>query len=198
MVNAKIKTIENKLKASEEKISLILGIGVVLLVAGLILNYWPNRTKSGSVDIAGETQDGVAQPKSGEALEPGYTVSKGENLWQIAEKKLGSGYAWQKIAELNKLSNPDVLEVGQVLVLPSQAETDIVALPKTGPLLSTDELIKDDVYTVQTGDSLSKIALRAYGDMFAWAKIFEANRTQVVDPHTIEPGMVLVLPRDNG
>lgn len=49
-------------------------------------------------------------------------------------------------------------------------------------------------YTVQAGDSLSKIALEAYGDGSEafWRLIYNANRELIGDnPNLIQPGMVL-------
>jgi nucleoid-associated protein YgaU len=53
---------------------------------------------------------------------------------------------------------------------------------------------KIETYTVQKGDSLSKIAKRIYGDANSWKKIFEANRDRIDDPDLIQPGWVLKLP----
>jgi nucleoid-associated protein YgaU len=49
-------------------------------------------------------------------------------------------------------------------------------------------------YTVQRGDSLSKIAQHAYGHANRWREIFDANRDQLDDPDLIQPGQVLKLP----
>jgi nucleoid-associated protein YgaU len=49
-------------------------------------------------------------------------------------------------------------------------------------------------YTVQPGDSLSKIAKQYYGDANAYNKIFEANRDKLSDPNKIQVGQVLVIP----
>ena len=51
-------------------------------------------------------------------------------------------------------------------------------------------------YTVVSGDSLSKIAKRVYGDASKWPKIFEANRDKIKNPDLIHPGQVLTLPAD--
>ncbi len=53
---------------------------------------------------------------------------------------------------------------------------------------------KIETYTVQSGDSLSKIAKRIYGDANAWKTIFEANRDQIKDPDLIHPGQILKVP----
>lgn len=49
-------------------------------------------------------------------------------------------------------------------------------------------------YTVQSGDSLSKIAKRVYGDANAYHQIFNANTDQLSDPDKIQVGQVLTLP----
>jgi nucleoid-associated protein YgaU len=49
-------------------------------------------------------------------------------------------------------------------------------------------------YTVVSGDSLSKISKRIYGDASKWKKIFEANTDQIKNPDLIHPGQVLKIP----
>ena len=49
-------------------------------------------------------------------------------------------------------------------------------------------------YTVQSGDSLSKIAKQFYGDANAYMDIFNANKDQLNDPNKIFPGQQLVIP----
>lgn len=50
-----------------------------------------------------------------------------------------------------------------------------------------------NTYTVQSGDSLSKIGQR-YG--VGWQKIYEANRDKLDDPDKIYPGQELVIPSE--
>ncbi len=49
-------------------------------------------------------------------------------------------------------------------------------------------------YTVQRGDTLSKIAKQMYGNAMAYPKIFEANKPMLSDPDKIYPGQVLRIP----
>jgi nucleoid-associated protein YgaU len=49
-------------------------------------------------------------------------------------------------------------------------------------------------YVVVSGDSLSKIAKREYGDAQKWPQIYEANRDIIKDPDLIYPGQILRLP----
>lgn len=49
-------------------------------------------------------------------------------------------------------------------------------------------------YTVQPGDSLSKIAKKIYGESGRWKEIWEANRAKIPNPDLIHPGLELQLP----
>jgi nucleoid-associated protein YgaU len=49
-------------------------------------------------------------------------------------------------------------------------------------------------YTVQPGDTLSKISRQFYGDANQYTKIFNANRNVLPDANTIRPGQELVIP----
>ncbi len=52
------------------------------------------------------------------------------------------------------------------------------------------------MYTVKSGDSLSKISKEVYGDANQYPKIFEANKPMLKDPDKIYPGQVLYIPQD--
>lgn len=49
-------------------------------------------------------------------------------------------------------------------------------------------------YKVVSGDSLSKIAKREYGNANEWTRIFEANKDILKDPDKILPGQMLKIP----
>ena len=49
-------------------------------------------------------------------------------------------------------------------------------------------------YTVERGDTLSKIAKEQYGNDMKYPVIFEANRPMLKDPDRIYPGQVLRIP----
>ena len=50
------------------------------------------------------------------------------------------------------------------------------------------------IYIVVSGDSLSKIAKREYGNANEWNRIYEANRDLLKDPDKIYPGQKLKIP----
>lgn len=46
-----------------------------------------------------------------------HTVKSGETLWAIAKKYLGDGSKYTELAKINKISNPNVIKIGQVIKL---------------------------------------------------------------------------------
>lgn len=50
------------------------------------------------------------------------------------------------------------------------------------------------MYTIASGDSLSKIAKREYGNAKDWTKIFEANKDVIKDANKIYPGQKIKIP----
>lgn len=50
------------------------------------------------------------------------------------------------------------------------------------------------MYTVKSGDNLSKISKEVYGDPNKYPVIFEANKPMLSDPDKIYPGQVLYIP----
>lgn len=52
---------------------------------------------------------------------PTHTVASGEYLWKISEARLGSGNRWVELFAFNRdvLPNPNLVEVGQVLKIPT-------------------------------------------------------------------------------
>jgi nucleoid-associated protein YgaU len=146
-----------------------------------------------------------------------YTVKDKDTLFLIAQKYYGDGYKYSKLVEVNKIGDENNITVGQVLQIPkldqavayaspapsAQPAADQAMSPQTsntgygtgGAVNQTiwGEKIDGETYTVQTGDWLSKIAGRAYGDVMLYTKIAQANN--ITDPNLIEPGTVLKIPR---
>jgi nucleoid-associated protein YgaU len=76
-------------------------------------------------------------------------------------------------------------------------QTEIVAdIQVTGPAAGAGggAAAAARTYTVQAGDTLSKIAKEHLGNANAYMKIFDANKDQLTDPDKIKPGQVLKIP----
>ena len=78
-----------------------------------------------------------------------YTVQSGDTLWQIANKY---GTTVQEIANINRIANPNLIYPGQVLQILENSTVAGKEERGTGSI----------VYTVKSGDTVSKIAM-AYG-----------------------------------
>ena len=47
-----------------------------------------------------------------------YTVVRGDTLWGIAKRFYGNGSRYPEIAKANNIPNPDIIHIGQVLLIP--------------------------------------------------------------------------------
>lgn len=54
----------------------------------------------------------------------------------------------------------------------------------------------DEFYIIEKGDSLWKIAEKAYGNGIKYKEIFEANREVIEDPDKIFPGQKIRIPKN--
>lgn len=77
----------------------------------------------------------------------------------------------------------------------------ILAVGNIEGIATVEDLMAVDVpapeaqfYTVVSGDSLSKIAKKYYGNAMKYPEIFEANKPMLKDPNLIYPGQVLRIP----
>jgi len=73
--------------------------------------------------------------------------------------------------------------------------SDVTSGSSSAPSNPNQPVEREVKYTVQRGDSLSKIAQQQYGDGKKWKAIFEANRDQISNPDLIHPGQVLTIPK---
>lgn len=67
--------------------------------------------------------------------------------------------------------------------------------PATAAAPAASETPAAAFYTVQSGDTLGKIAQEHYGDASKYGVIFEANQPMLSDPDKIYPGQQLRIPR---
>jgi hypothetical protein len=90
------------------------------------------------------------------------------------------------------LTPPEIILPPTAPAPPAQPEETVP--PTTAPPSpATNEQNKEEVYTVQPGDSLSLIALQRLCDQDAWKKIHALNRERVTDPNKLHPGLQLQL-----
>jgi len=189
----KLKNLLKALKVNETTISTIMGGVVVLIVAVLMFNYFKSINQEGEGVITEPAKIiEVTEGEKPDHLPDTYKVEKGDHLWSIAEKFYKSGYNFVDIAKANSLTNPSYIEVGQELIIPQVAVRKITVENET----ATIDTIGSDTYTTVAGDHLWSIAVRAYGDGYAWVKIYEANKDLIgPNPGLLLKGVTLSLPR---
>jgi nucleoid-associated protein YgaU len=209
--NLNLKETLKTIKLNESTISMILGAIVIVVVGVMIINFFGN-TDQGEVVPPAESEAADNLPNA-------HIVQDGEDLWSIAEKYYGNGYYWTKIAQANDITNPNQIEVGQKLTLPDVEEQGEIAeattapeetntpIPSSSPTPTVEptatptptpselgeEPIRGATYTVERGDNLWNIAVRAYGDGFKWVEIADANN--LANPDLIHRGNEFIIPR---
>ena len=84
---------------------------------------WSTHTETDNPPpaAAGAAAEPVAESAPEPSPEPAartYTVESGDTLWAIAERFYGDGGKYQMIADASGISNPDLIQPGQVLTIP--------------------------------------------------------------------------------
>lgn len=86
----------------------------------------------------------------------------------------------------------------QVILLAGnvQGVEKVVADGLIAPEPAPEEVSKDEVYEIKSGDTLGAIAKQFYGQASQYMRIFEANRDIIDDPNKIYPGQKIRIPLD--
>ena len=122
------------------------------------------------------------------------TVAKGDSLWTLAERHLGSGEQWRRIAALNSgrtmaggqtFRDNTTLQPGWTLLIPSTS---------TNTAGQAADFRAAHQVTVEPGDSLWSLSEAAYGDGEEWGRLYDANRDHITDPDLIYPQQQLRVP----
>lgn len=131
-----------------------------------------------------------------------YTVKKGDSLWSIAEEAYGSGYNAYDLAELNNISDANVLNEGVVLKLPALEPKDptrgeiagggYTTKAETPQALQNEILKPGQTHKIIEGESLWSIALKLYGNPYKWVELQAAN-PKITNPNLIYAGDTLNL-----
>jgi len=127
----------------------------------------------------------ATQPKT-------HIVARGENLWKIAETYYQSGYNWIDIAKENKLKNPNIIYVGQEILIPNVSPRYPQSM-KSAKVEERLSPITGSTYKIQKGDNLWNISLRAYGDGYKWVELAKVNN--IKNPNLIHSGVEISIPR---
>jgi LysM repeat protein len=81
----------------------------------------PPEPDAAAPRVTPAAEEPTPAPEPEPAPEPAartYTVVSGDTLWAIAERFYGDGSKYQAIADASGISNPDLIQPGQVLTIP--------------------------------------------------------------------------------
>ena len=111
-----------------------------------------------------------------------YVIMPGDTLGKIAKKIYGGKKPWLDLASENGIKNPNKIFPGDKI----QYRVDkAVAKFKKG----SGQQLK--VAKLKKGESLSKLALRLYGDASYWRVIWRMNQSVVKNPNRVKSGLEL-------
>lgn len=119
-----------------------------------------------------------------------YTVREGDSLVSIWRDLTGQERGWEALQAANPGVDASRLKIGQVLKVPDWKSRETAgAKPAATPASNPG------AYTVQSGDTLSSIAAKVYGDSKLWKRIYDANRDSIgSDPGALKVGQSLRVP----
>ena len=113
-----------------------------------------------------------------------------------------------KVTQLNITVDDDKAIITGVAASQSDKEKVILAVGNVAGIASVDDKMtvaaaaatavvepESTFYTVESGDTLSKIAKSQYGNASKYQVIFEANKPMLKDADKIFPGQVLRIPK---
>ncbi|GGB91481.1 LysM peptidoglycan-binding domain-containing protein [Cellulomonas carbonis] len=136
--------------------------------------------------------------------QPVVTVTRGDTLWSLAERHLGTGHRYTEIRDLNlgraqpdgnTLTDAHWIYPGWQLLMPPDATALPTATP--GPPASRPAT----THEVRPGETLWVIAATHLGDGSRYPEILEANTgitqpdgSTLTDPDLIRPGWRLTIP----
>ncbi len=112
LLGNQIKNLRNK----KSYISITIGFITVAIAGILVYNYFPNIIRGNSSAKKNTTQ--AANEQKTTNIQQTYTVEKGDDLWRIANKFYGDGFAWAKIAKANNLDKPNTIHPDNNLIIP--------------------------------------------------------------------------------
>ncbi len=155
----------------------VTGVGAALLSGAGAAAAAPGPVASAGAGVPAAAGVGLVA----QAAPSSYTVVAGDTLSAVAAR---FGTTYEALAQLNALANPNLIEVGQVLLIGGGAPA--APAPPASAGASSASGAAGSSYTVAAGDTLSSIAARFGTNFEALAQL-----NGIANPNLIEVGQVL-------
>lgn len=122
---------------SQNDISLFIQLAL-LSVSSLVFSFWVlvfsqriiQHEPASKIEVNRIVSDKRVYQVRQESEEITYIVKAGDSLWHISEEVYESGYNWVDIASINKLPNPDLIDIGQRLAIPAVTAREVTLAVK--------------------------------------------------------------------
>ena len=168
----------------------------------------PHTNHSVVMAVTPLTSDTKANVKSGDTMNGKsdaeganptgkYTVQFGDTFSTIAAKLYGSKKYYAVLVKANPDLNPSRLKIGHQINAPAKQ----TLAGSRGSVSADQASIQAPIdvsrqYRVESGDTLSSIALKLYGKPAQWKSLFEANKAALDgESGRLKVGTVLLLPQ---
>jgi nucleoid-associated protein YgaU len=199
----------------ENKLSIVIAFGLLIFVGMLVADHFSiasNREVanlgsnvstppllSPTTLLDGPPPPSQVQSSSTPTNDTIHIVLQGETLRSICRDFYGDSGLASGVAQWNNLQNPNSIERGSRISLPTRASlvtSNFLAAPQPSVTSETpaQTTSKMGTYTVKEGDTLSEIAQRVMGTTKKTQLLIEFNKDAMSNPDRIKPGMVLQFP----
>lgn len=161
----------------------------------------------GLIDFVKSAGRKVGLGEEEQAAQPPSGGPSPEEIERLRVRKLAAGIVKTiedlgfEVQELGVRVDGDVATVSGSVASQELREKVVLLVGNTAGIARVDDRLEVEspepeaqMYTVQSGDTLSAIAQQFYGDAGKYPVIFEANRPMLEDPDRIYPGQVLRIP----
>jgi len=194
----------------ENKLSIVIAFGLLIFVGMLVADHFSTASHrevadlgsnismppiAGTSILEGAPTPAVQEHQRNESGDRMHTVVQGETLRTICSAYYGdSGFALA-VSNWNQLSNPNAIEKGQQIALPTRAALVAASIaPTTATALPSNRIIAMGKYTVKSGDTLSEISQKVMGTSKKTQLLIDLNKDVMPNPDRIRPGMILQFP----
>ena len=110
-----------------------------------------------------------------------------------------------EVEDLNVFIDDDMAKITGKAYNQATKEKVVLVVGNTAGISTVDDQMtvehvepEAQFHTVESGDTLGKIAKHYYGNAMKYPEIFEANKPMLTDPDKIYPGQVLRIPHIKG
>jgi len=161
-------------------------------------NKYATTSSNSPASGTASTKSMTAATSSSSTASSVHVVVEGDTLTSIAKQYWGTSQGWENIEKANPGLTPTNLKLGAKLNIPSRDASvmttkSIQSVSNASTVAGSSSTTGD--YEIVSGDTLSKISNKVYGDAKHWKQIYEANKKVIgEDAAVLVVGTKLAIP----